>query len=68
MRINVSGDSTSPLSKKALANRALKLVGSTLAETLAVSDTARDLEQLCDCGYKLHIREEDDLLRVTDFL
>ena len=68
VRINVSGDFASPISKKALAGKALQLVGSTLADTLTVSDSMRDLEQLCDCGYKLHIHEEDDLLRVGDFL
>jgi phosphoserine phosphatase len=68
VRINVSGDFASPLSKKALADKALRQLGSTLAETLVVSDTMRDLEQLCDCGYKLHVCEEDDLLRVGDFL
>jgi phosphoserine phosphatase len=68
VRINVSGDFTSPISKKALAERALASVGSTMADSLVVSDTARDLEQLRDCGFKLHVREEDDLLRVNDFL
>jgi phosphoserine phosphatase len=68
VRINVSGDFRSPISKKALAERALASVGSTMADCLVVSDTARDLEQLRDCGLKLHVREEDDLLRVNDFL
>src|SRR5438105_902622 len=68
VRINVSGDFASPVSKKALAEHALKSIGSTVSETLVVSDTTRDLEQLCDCGYKLHVREEDDLLRVNDFV
>ncbi len=68
VRINVSGDFASPISKKMLAERALKLIGSTLSETLVVSDTTRDLEQLCECGHKLLVREEDDLLRVNDFL
>src|SRR5688572_2607396 len=68
VQINVSGDFKSPISKKALADTALQLVGSSLAETLVVSDTVRDLEQLCDCGYKLHVLQEDDLLRVGDFL
>jgi phosphoserine phosphatase len=68
VRINVSGDFTSPISKKALAQRALASVGSTMADTLIVSDTTRDLDQLCDCGYKLHVVDEDDLLRVQDFL
>jgi len=68
VQINVSGDFASPLSKKALAGSALESVGSTMSETLVVSDSPRDLEQLCDCGYKLHVQEEDDLLRVNDFL
>ena len=68
VQINVSGDLASPLSKKALAESALKSVGSTMTETLVVSDSPQDLEQLCDCGYKLHVQEEDDLLRVNDFL
>jgi phosphoserine phosphatase len=68
VQINVSGDFRSPISKKALAEQALASVGSTMAATLVVSDTTRDLEQLSDCGYKLHVREEDDLLRVSDFL
>ena len=68
VRINVSGDFKSPISKKALAERALAAVGSTMADSLVVSDTTRDLEQLCDCGYKLHVVEEDDLLRVQEFL
>jgi phosphoserine phosphatase len=68
VRINVSGDFGTPISKKALAERALEMVGSTMADTLVVSDTTRDLEQLCDCGHKLHVVEEDDLLRVNDFL
>jgi HAD superfamily phosphoserine phosphatase-like hydrolase len=68
VRINVSGDFQSPISKKALAERALAAVGSLMADSLVVSDTKRDLEQLRDCGYKLHVVEEDDLLRVKDFL
>jgi phosphoserine phosphatase len=68
VRINVSGDPTSPISKKALADRAMLLVGSTLTRTLVVSDSTRDLEQLCDCAYQLHVQEEDDLLRVNDYL
>lgn len=68
VRINVSGDFKSPLSKKALAGRALRLVNSTQSRTLVVSDTTRDLEQLSDCGYKLLVREEDDLLRVNEFI
>jgi phosphoserine phosphatase len=68
VRINVSGDFHSPLSKKALAESALTSLGSTMAKTLVVSDSPRDLQQLNNCGYKLHVIEEDDLLRVADFL
>ncbi|HLH29559.1 MAG TPA: hypothetical protein VKY31_00045, partial [Terriglobia bacterium] len=68
VRINVSGDFVSPISKKALAERTLSMIGTTMADSLVVSDTTRDLEQLCDCGYRLHVREEDDLLKVNDYL
>jgi phosphoserine phosphatase len=68
VRINVSGDFASPISKKALADSALALVGSRPEQTLVVSDTARDLEQLCDCRFQLLVREEDDLLQVNRFL
>jgi len=68
VRINVSGDFGTPISKKALAEQAVAAVGSSMRDTLIVSDTTRDLEQLCDCGYKLHVVHEDDLLRVQDFL
>ena len=68
VQINVSGDFGSPISKKALACEALESLGSTMTKTLVVSDTTRDLEQLSDCAYKLHIQDEDDLLRVNDFL
>jgi phosphoserine phosphatase len=68
VQINVSGDFKSPISKKALAERALADVGSCMTKSLVVSDTTRDLEQLSDCAYKLHIVDEDDLLRVQDYL
>ena len=68
VRINVSGDFQSPISKKALARQALASVGSTMAHSLVVSDSTRDFEQLSDCGYKLHVVEEDDLFRVTGFI
>ncbi len=68
VRINVSGDFGSPISKKALADHALQLVGSTPEETLIVTDTTRDLEQLCHLGHQLLVCQEDDLLRVNEFL
>jgi phosphoserine phosphatase len=68
VRINVSGDFGSPISKRALARQSLAKIGSSMSETLVVSDTTRDLEQLSECGHKLHIVEEDDLRRVSEFL
>lgn len=68
VRIRVSGDATSPLSKRALAVEALKHFDATFAETLVVSDTTRDLEVLADCGFKLLIETEDDLLKVHQYL
>jgi len=68
VRINVSGDSTSPLSKRALAVKALAHFKSTFDETLVVSDTTRDLAVLSDCRFKLLIETEDDLLKVHRFL
>jgi phosphoserine phosphatase len=68
VHVNVSADFGSPLSKRAVAEKSLRLVGSTFENTLVVSDTTHDLEQLCDCAYKLQICEEDDLLRVRDYL
>ena len=68
VRIDVSADWSSPLSKRAHAERALQLVGASLADTLVVSDSEHDLQQLRDCGFHLHVREVDDLLRVLPFL
>src|SRR5262245_23842653 len=68
VRIHVSADRSSPLSKKAHADKALRLVGATASTTLVVSDAMHDLEQLADCGFHLHVREEDDLLRTLDYL
>jgi phosphoserine phosphatase len=68
VQINVSGDFSSPISKKRLAEDALKNIGSSMDQSLVVSDTTRDLEQLHECRYKLHVQQEDDLLRVNDFL
>lgn len=68
VRIRVSADPRSPISKKALADDALQLVDSVPGQTLVVSDSTRDLEQLGHCGYQLLVDEEDDLFRVTEFL
>jgi len=68
VQINVSGDFSSPLSKRSLAAKALQQVDATFAETLVVSDTQRDLEVLADCRYKLLVETEDDLLKIHQFL
>jgi phosphoserine phosphatase len=68
VRIHVSGDLSSPLSKRSLAAQALQHFNATFDEALVVSDTTRDLEVLADCRYKLLIETEDDLLKVTDYL
>ena len=66
--IRVSPDRNSPISKKAHADAALEAVGARLADTLVVSDSVHDLEQLHESRYLLHIREEDDLLRTLRYL
>jgi len=68
VRIHVSGDLSSPLSKRALAFEALRYVNAGFDETLVVSDTTRDLEALSECRFKLLIEREDDLLKVHRFL
>jgi hypothetical protein len=68
VQINVSGDIASPLSKRALAVKALQQVDATFNEALVVSDTRRDLEVLAECRYKLLVETEDDLLKVRQFL
>jgi len=68
VRIGVSADHSSPLSKKAHADSALRIVGARFQDTLVVSDSEHDLEQLRDCGFHLHVREDDDLRRVIPFL
>jgi phosphoserine phosphatase len=66
--IQVSADLASPLSKRALGANALRHLGVEANKTLVVSDAVRDFEALCDCGFNLHVQEEDDLLRTLDFL
>jgi phosphoserine phosphatase len=68
VRINVSGDFGSPLSKRSLAVEALRQLDAEFAQTLVVSDTQRDLQVLADCRYKLLIENENDLLKVHEFL
>jgi phosphoserine phosphatase len=68
VRIHVSGDFSSPRSKRVLAGQALQHFNSTFDDALVVSDTTRDLEALSDCRYKLLIENEDDLLKVYNYL
>ncbi len=68
VRIEVSADWSSPISKKALADSALEIVGASAQDTLVVSDSKHDLEQLRDCGFHIHVQENDDLLRIFPLL
>jgi HAD superfamily phosphoserine phosphatase-like hydrolase len=68
VKINVSGDFSSPLSKRSLAAGALQHLNATFDDTLVVSDTTRDLEALSECRFKLLIETEDDLIKVHNFL
>jgi HAD superfamily phosphoserine phosphatase-like hydrolase len=68
VRIQVSPDPESPLSKRAIGADALRRVGVDPKKTLVVSDAVRDLEALSDCGFHLHVQEEGDLLRTLHFL
>jgi phosphoserine phosphatase len=68
VQIHVSADRLSPISKKAHADAALGLVGAAACDTLCVSDSVHDLEQLAYCGFHLHIQQEDDLLRTLDYV
>ena len=68
VRIQVSADPASPLSKRALGSAALLRADVDPKKTLVVSDALRDLEALSDCGFHLHVQEEDDLLRTLEFL
>lgn len=68
VRIEVSADLASPLSKRALGGAALRRLNVDPRKTLVVSDAVRDLEALSDCGFHLHVQEEDDLLRTLQHL
>jgi phosphoserine phosphatase len=68
VRIQVSADPASPISKRVLGAAALRLVDVDPRNTLVVSDAVRDLEALSDCGFHLHVQDEDDLLRTLEFL
>jgi HAD superfamily phosphoserine phosphatase-like hydrolase len=68
VRIQVSPDPASPLSKRALGGSALDRIGIDPAKTLVVSDAVRDLEALSACGFHLHVQHEDDLVRTLEYL
>jgi len=68
VRIGVSADPASPISKRALGDAALRRINADAKKTLVVSDAVRDLEALSNCGFHLHVQGEDDLLRTLHFL
>lgn len=68
VKIQVSADSVSPISKRALGAAALSEIRVDPKDTLVVSDAERDLQALSDCGFHLHVQQEDDLLRTLHFL
>jgi phosphoserine phosphatase len=68
VRIQVSADPSSGISKRALGAAALERLGIHPRQTLAISDALRDLEALSDCGFHLHVQQEDDLVRTLHYL
>jgi len=68
VRIQVSADLSSPISKRVLGAAALQRIGVHPSDTLVVSDAVRDLEALSDCGFHLHVQQEDDLARTLQYL
>jgi phosphoserine phosphatase len=68
VKIQVSADLSSPISKRALGAAALQRIGVHPRDSLVVSDAMRDLEALSDCGFHLHVQQEDDLARTLHFL
>lgn len=66
--IRVSPDKASDISKRAHADRTLESLGVSPAETLVVSDSKRDFELLDHCARSVHIRQEDDLRAVLEYL
>lgn len=68
VRIQVSADLSSPISKRALGAAALDRIGIDPKNTLAVSDSVHDLEALSSCGFHLHVQQESDLARTLHFL
>ena len=68
VRIRVSADLDSPLSKKRLAETALSRIGGDPESSLVVSDSKRDLEMMAQCRYKILVESEDDLAQVHEFL
>jgi phosphoserine phosphatase len=68
VRIQVSADLASPISKRALGAAALHRIGVDPKHAIVVSDSVHDLEALDTCGYHLHVRQEDDLARTLHYL
>ena len=68
VRIRVSADLDSPLSKRRLAEDALSEIGGDPSRSLVVSDSKRDLEMMDQCRYTLWVEDEGDLADVHRFL
>ena len=68
VRIRVSADLDSPLSKKRLAETALSEIGGDPRRSLVVSDSKRDLEMMAQCRYHLLVENEADLAEVHEYL
>ncbi len=68
VRIRVSADLDSPLSKKRLAETALSEIGGDPRRSLVVSDSKRDLEMTAQCRYHLLVENEADLAQVHEYL
>ena len=64
VRLNVSADTDSPISKRRLAEAFFDTTAADPEKTLAVSDSERDLEMMPQCRHRILIEEEDDLLKI----
>ena len=68
VRIRVSADFDSPISKRRLADKIFESTGVDPDRTLVVSDSERDLEMLSQCGHQLLVEAERDLSKVHEFI
>lgn len=68
VRVNVSADIDSPLSKRRIAEMFFENSKLYPERTLTVSDSEVDLEMMSQCRYQLLIEKEDDLFEIHSFL